>query len=82
MSRPPERWSRVMAVMAVDAGVRADIWVTPVPSRSVEVGAPPPRQRGEGVGAVGLGGPHGVEAELLGRLDLLDGVGRRPALFQ
>ena len=27
MSRPPERWSSVMAVIAVDAGVRAEIWV-------------------------------------------------------
>ena len=29
-----------MAVIAVDAGVRADTWVTPVPSRSVEVALP------------------------------------------
>jgi hypothetical protein len=32
MSRPPERWSSVIAVIAVDAGVRAEICVMAVPS--------------------------------------------------
>ena len=32
MNRPPVRWSRVSADMAVATGVRADIWQTPVPS--------------------------------------------------
>ena len=32
MNRPPERWSSVMAVIAVEAGVRAEIWVMAVPS--------------------------------------------------
>ena len=32
MNRPPVRWSRVIAVIAVDAGVRAEIWVIAVPS--------------------------------------------------
>ena len=27
MNRPPVRWSSVIAVIAVDAGVRAEIWV-------------------------------------------------------
>ena len=40
MSRPPLRWSSVMAVMAVAAGVRADIWVIPVPSLMFVVALP------------------------------------------
>ena len=40
MNRPPERWSRVSAVMAVATGVRADIWQTAVPSRAMVVCAP------------------------------------------
>ena len=38
----------------------------------------PPGQRGEGVGAVGLGGPDRVVAQALGLGDQLDGVGGRP----
>ncbi len=40
MKRPPESWSRVMAVMAVMAGVRAGICMIAVPSRMREVSAP------------------------------------------
>src|SRR6266536_2515898 len=40
MSRPPERWSRVTAAMAVAAGVRALIWITDVPSLIRLVRAP------------------------------------------
>ena len=40
MNRPPERWSSVMAAMAVAAGVRALIWMMPVPSCRVLVCAP------------------------------------------
>ena len=32
MTRPPDRWSSVIAAMAVDAGVRAEICVMAVPS--------------------------------------------------
>ena len=38
--RPPERWSMVIAAMAVAAGVRADIWTSAVPRRSRLVEAP------------------------------------------
>ena len=37
MNRPLDRWSMVMAAMAVAAGVRAAICTMPVPSRSVVV---------------------------------------------
>src|SRR5262245_64468965 len=40
MTRPPDRWSSVIAAMAVAAGVRADIWTIPVPSLTVDVAAP------------------------------------------
>ena len=40
MKRPPVRWSSVMAVMAVDAGVRAEIWVMAVPSCTRVVALP------------------------------------------
>jgi uncharacterized cupredoxin-like copper-binding protein len=33
MKRPPERWSRLMAVIAVIAGVRAGICMMAVPTR-------------------------------------------------
>ena len=69
MNRPPERWSSVIAAIAVAAGVRADIWTMPVPRRMRSVLRAPPRQRGERVRAVGLGGPHRVEPEALGLLD-------------
>ena len=38
--RPPLRWSRVSAAMAAAVGVRADICMIEVPSRSREVDAP------------------------------------------
>jgi hypothetical protein len=40
MNRPPERWSIVVAVIAADAGVRAEICMSPVPSLILEVFAP------------------------------------------
>lgn len=40
MKRPPERWSSVIADIAVIAGWRAEIWVTAVPSLSLDVDAP------------------------------------------
>ena len=40
MTRPLERWSRVIACIAVDAGVRAEIWAMPVPRRIFDVWAP------------------------------------------
>src|SRR4051812_13272962 len=40
MTRPPERWSSVIAVIAVDAGVRAGICATEVPSLIRDVAAP------------------------------------------
>lgn len=39
-NRPPDRWSIVIADIAVIAGWRADIWVIAVPSFSFEVCAP------------------------------------------
>src|SRR5699024_2344252 len=39
-NRPPERWSIVNALIAVAVGVRADICVMLVPSRTFEVAAP------------------------------------------
>jgi hypothetical protein len=38
--RPSDRWSSVMACMAVEVGVRADICVTAVPSRMRDVRDP------------------------------------------
>ena len=40
ISRPPERWSSVIAAIAVAAGVRAEICTIAVPSFSVWVEAP------------------------------------------
>ncbi len=66
-----------MAVMAVDAGVRAEQLGDAGAEAERRGLAAPPRQRREGVGPVGLGRPQAVEAERLGGPDLLDGVGRR-----
>jgi hypothetical protein len=40
MSRPFERWSSVIACIAIAAGVRADMCATPVASLIVDVCAP------------------------------------------
>ena len=40
MKRPPERWSSVIAAIAVAAGVRADSCTMPVPRRIRSVCAP------------------------------------------
>ena len=40
ITRPPERWSRVSACIAIDAGVRPDICTIDVPSRSRLVSRP------------------------------------------
>ena len=40
MKRPPERWSMVIAAMAVAVGVRADICTMAVPRRIRSVLAP------------------------------------------
>jgi hypothetical protein len=40
MKRPPERWSMVIAAIAVAVGVRADIWTMAVPNRIRSVFAP------------------------------------------
>ena len=66
MNRPPDRWSRVIAAIAVAAGVRALICTMPVPRRIGSVVRAPPGERRQGVGAVRLGGPDRVEAEPLG----------------
>ena len=66
MKRPPERWSMVIAAIAVAAGVRADSCTIAVPRRSRSVARAPPGQRRQHVRAVGLGGPHRVEAQALG----------------
>ncbi len=39
ITRPPERWSRVRACIAVVVGERAAIWATPVPSLILDVRA-------------------------------------------
>ena len=39
-SRPPERWSRVSACMAMEVGVRPDICTIEVPSRTFCVSRP------------------------------------------
>ena len=71
MNRPPERWSSVIAAIAVAAGVRADICMIAVPSLICVGVRAPPGQRREGVGAVGLGRPDRVEAEPFGLEDRL-----------
>ena len=45
MKRPPERWSIVIAAIAVAAGVRADICTIAVPSLMLLGLRAPPRQR-------------------------------------
>ena len=40
MKRPPDRWSSVIAAIAVAAGVRAESWTMPVPRRMRSVCAP------------------------------------------
>ena len=70
--RPPESWSSVAAVIAVIAGERPGIWKIAEPSRIRSVCAGEPGEHGGGVGAVGLGGPDGVEAGALGCLDQLE----------
>ena len=40
MNRPPERWSMVIAAIAVAAGWRAEIWEIAVPSRTRSVSDP------------------------------------------
>ena len=80
--RPPESWSSVAAVIAVIAGVRPGIWKIAEPSRIFSVCAASQASTRGGVGAVGLGGPHGVEARGLGLLDqrelLLGGQAQAP----
>ena len=68
----------VRAAMAMAVGVRADSWQREVPRRTRVRARPPPGERGQGVGAVGLGRPHRVEAEPLGLVHQVGGVGRRP----
>ena len=79
ISRPPERWSSVIAAIAVAAGVRAEIWTIAVPSLIRSVRGAPPGERHQRVGAVRLGRPHRIEPQPLGLLDRLGGPGRRPA---
>ena len=67
--RPPERVSRVAAVIAVIAGVRAGICMTPAPRPIVLGLRAEPGEHGRGVGAVGLGDPRLRVAEPLGLLD-------------
>ena len=56
-NRPPDSVSRVAAVIAVMAGVRAGIWKTAEPT-SIALGLRgDPGEHGRGVGAVRLGGP-------------------------
>ena len=40
ISRPPDRWSSVIAAIAVAAGVRAEIWTIAVPSLIRSVSEP------------------------------------------
>ena len=40
ITRPPLRWSSVIAAIAVAAGVRAEIWTIEVPSLICSVSAP------------------------------------------
>ena len=78
MKRPPERWSIVIAAIAAAAGVRADICMIAVPSCTLLGVRSPPGERGQHVGAVGLGRPDRVEAEPVGLLHRLERPGRRP----
>ena len=73
ISRPPERWSSVIAVIATQAGVRAEICMMPVPSLMLRCARADPAERRERVRAVGLRRPHRVVAEPL----RLDGERRR-----
>ena len=79
MKRPPDRWSIVIAAIAVAAGWRADICTIAVPSFSALGRRAPPGQRRQAVRAVGLGRPDRVEAEALGLGDRLDRSRRRAA---
>ena len=68
MRPPPAIASMVIACMPSIAGGRPASCTTAVPSLMRSVRASDRGERGERVGAVGLGRPHRVEAELLGAL--------------
>ena len=68
MRPPPAMASMVIACMPSIAGGRPASCTTAVPSLMRSVARRDRRERGERVGAVGLGRPHRVEAELLGAL--------------
>ena len=70
---PPARASMVMACMASVAGGRAASWAMAVPSLIRWVEAGQIGEGREGVGAVGLGAPHRVVSEVVGRLDQIHG---------
>ena len=69
MKRPPESASSVIAVIAVFAGERAGSCMMAVPRRIFVVCAPIHASGRHRVRAPRLGGPHRVEAELLGLAD-------------
>ena len=77
MSRPFDRWSSVIAAIAVAVGVRAAICTTPVPILIVVVWAATHARERERVVAPRLRHPHRVEAEALGFLRQLDEVRAR-----
>ena len=71
IARPPERWSSVIAAIAVAAGCRADSCMIPVPSRTILRSRAPPRERRQAVRAVRLGAPDRVDAKRVGGVDRL-----------
>ena len=77
ITRPPDRWSSVIAAIAAAAGWRADICMIPVPSRTFSVRAP------HQASGVRQSEPYASAAQIessprrLGLGDRLDDAGRR-----
>ena len=77
MKRPPERWSIVIAAIAVGRRrARRHLHDRRAEPHALGLRAPP-GQRRQHVGAVGLGRPDRVEAEALGLGDRVLDPGRR-----
>ena len=66
-----DRACRVIAVIAVHAGVRACICMMPTPALMLVVRARIQAERRHRVGAVGLAAPHRIVAQPLGLQDLV-----------
>ena len=84
-NRPPVSTSRLAAVIAAMAGVRAGICITAEPTWILVVCAGEPGEHRGAVGSVCLGRPDHVESELLGmpgQPQLISGIVRADQVSQ